>query len=97
MRPAHKTNTATTVVEPLGINETKTNSVLQLYPNPNNGSFTLHATNQIEQAWELTDVLGRPIAQGIIEKEYALIQLKDSNAGVYIFTCAGQQIRLIVE
>ncbi len=95
--PAIKTNTATTVVEPLGINETETNSVLQLYPNPNKGSFTLHSPNQIGQAWQLTDVLGRPIAQGIIEKEYELIQLKDSNAGVYIFTCAGQQIRLIVE
>jgi uncharacterized repeat protein (TIGR01451 family) len=95
--PAIKTNTATTIVEPLGINETETVSVLQLYPNPNKGSFTLHAPNQIGQAWQLTDVLGRPIAQGVIEKEYELIQLKDSNAGVYIFTCAGQQIRLIVE
>jgi hypothetical protein len=72
-------------------------SVLQLYPNPNKGSFTLHSPNQIGQAWQLTDVLGRPIAQGVIEKEYELIQLKDSNAGIYIFTCAGQQIRLIVE
>jgi len=95
--PAIKTNTATTVVEPLGINETENASVLQLYPNPNNGSFTLHTTNQIGQAWQLTDVLGRPMAQGVIEKEYELIQLKGSNAGVYIFTCAGQQIRLIVE
>jgi uncharacterized repeat protein (TIGR01451 family) len=95
--PAIKTNTATTVVEPLGINETETAAVLQLYPNPNNGSFTLHAPNQIGQAWQLTDVLGRPMAQGRIEKEYELIQLTDSNAGVYIFTCAGQQIRLIVE
>lgn len=95
--PAIKTNTATTVVEPLGINETETSSVLQLYPNPNKGSFTLHTPNPIGQTWQLTDVLGRPIAKGVIEKEYELIQFKDSNAGVYIFTCAGQQIRLIVE
>lgn len=95
--PAIKTNTATTVVEPLGINETENASVLQLYPNPNNGSFTLHTQNQIGQAWQLTDVLGRPLAKGVVEKEYELILLKGSNAGVYIFTCAGQQIRLIVE
>jgi len=95
--PAIKTNTATTIVEPLGINETETVSVFQLYPNPNKGSFTLHSPNQIGQAWQLTDVLGRPIAQGVIEKEHELIQLTERNAGIYIFTCAGQQIRLIVE
>jgi uncharacterized repeat protein (TIGR01451 family) len=95
--PAIKTNTATFRVEALGISFFSTEAKINLYPNPNQGSFSLLAPSQIGKEWQISDMIGRNIENGIVQSEMQYIQLENATKGVYLFSCGGQQIRVIVQ
>ena len=66
-----------------GITETTDASGIRLFPNPNNGSFTLEAPQYIGSTYAIYDMLGRLIQQDVIGSESIPISMSGTSAGVY--------------
>jgi uncharacterized repeat protein (TIGR01451 family) len=99
LNPAVVTNTAVSTVTITGVQEIAASSI-QLYPNPNSGSFTLVTTDAVGSSYQVYDVMGSVIAQGSIRNDRQYIQLPDAAAGVYTLSVrsstASQQLRFMI-
>jgi hypothetical protein len=58
-------------------------SGVQLYPNPNNGSFTIESAGKGEKTMEVTDISGRLILSGVIAGEKTEVNITTLANGVY--------------
>jgi Secretion system C-terminal sorting domain len=73
-----------------------TNSI-SLYPNPNNGSFTLQTYLLEGQRYTITDILGKIVAEGLVERATQPIDLPKVNEGSYTLSIGGAQpLRFVV-
>jgi len=81
------TNTATAaiVVDPCtGImSHASVNGILSVYPNPNNGEFTIELKNNFNKAIEITDLTGRVILTTSSEKEKINVNIHSFANGIY--------------
>ena len=71
-----------------------------LYPNPNNGSFTLETSNLSGADYQVYDMMGSLIAHGAVSSDHQAIYLADAAAGVYTLVVKGgtdsKAIRFVV-
>ncbi len=68
----------------VGINEANASlSGTKLYPNPNNGEFTLEFASESEKSIEVIDLTGRLVVATKANGTKAEINIKDLSAGVY--------------
>ncbi len=80
----------------VGINSiTSERNDIQVFPNPNHGSFTIIAMKGSD--WEMLDPLGRSIAKGKLFQEMEYVQLSDLSSGVYVLRCNGVSKRVVIE
>ena len=63
---------------------TETNSIINVYPNPNNGIFNLSFKNYNEYDLIISDVLGKIIYTNKIKNENEKIDLSSQPKGIYI-------------
>lgn len=67
----------------LGINTSELNQEVLIVPNPNNGSFKIHTTNEIESL-EIYDISGKAVQfDNIVEKNVTIVNLQKFNRGIY--------------
>lgn len=69
---------------------------LKVFPNPTSGSITLQNTNAESFNYQLTDVLGKQIANGTLQPEISQhLNLQQLPTGIYLLkTSSGQTIKL---
>ena len=79
----------------LGINDVAEGFDVQLYPNPNNGSFTLVFTDGVGRDVEITDAVGRTAMRATKVSRQQNFDLEQLPAGVYFLriTTAGSRRR----
>jgi hypothetical protein len=83
---------ACATVSTIGIAENTTNALIGLYPNPNNGQFTIElAENSMV---EITDVLGKEVFQSNLQEGGNQLNLSHIETGVYFVTIitGGKQV-----
>jgi hypothetical protein len=81
---------------PLGITNIS-NEQINLYPNPNKGSFTLRTSASIGSEYTITDMLGHVIIQQSIRSDNEAIELLDAAEGVYTLVIKGAEpIRFVI-
>ncbi len=79
-----KATTSISVSPCIGINEINgTLNNTQLYPNPNNGQFTLEFTNENEKVIEVLDLTGRLVLTTKSNGNKTEINMSEFSAGVY--------------
>ena len=67
----------------LGINSNKLDNYLQVYPNPNNGIFTIETgSNEIDKI-ELYNLSGKLVRSIDVNQETMLLDLSELNKGIY--------------
>jgi|GEM_PF-3794224 len=81
-----------------GISDISGQPLIRLYPNPNNGSFTLEASGSEGRQYSICDMLGQTVAQGTITSSHQQIN-KMLSSGIYTLhlTGANTQLKFIVE
>ncbi len=80
------------------INEVTAQNNISLYPNPNTGSFTLNTAGAVGQTYIITDMVGRTIAEEVINSDREAIELNHISQGIYILAIKGSPgIRFTVE
>jgi hypothetical protein len=85
------TNTAVSTVNyTTGIASVNGNNI-QLYPNPNQGSFTLLTSGLVNSSYVITDMVGNVITQQKITTQSQLIKLPNIAAGVYTVQVQGSE------
>jgi hypothetical protein len=98
INPAVVTNTTINTVDtpttpPLSIRTVSAANTIRLYPNPNNGSFTLSVAGQVTSngalSYTITDMLGNVVAQQRITSNSQQINLPDAAEGVYTLAVKG--------
>lgn len=72
------------------VSEINTNSTINLYPNPNNGTFTLQSTNNLLIQFEIMDITGRVILSGKSEEKTTMISISHLSSGVYYLSVNSQ-------
>jgi GH25 family lysozyme M1 (1,4-beta-N-acetylmuramidase) len=82
---------------PLGISEEVMKTAVTLYPNPNNGSFTLSVSGFIKEPLrlEIYDALGRQVYNELYRADAAQINLEDQANGIYFYrvmTASGDKL-----
>jgi uncharacterized repeat protein (TIGR01451 family) len=85
-------NTVDTTTAPLAIKTINTDSKISLYPNPNNGSFTLHVAGENTNngmGYIISDMLGNVIEQKTITSNKQQINMTDAAEGVYTLMVKG--------
>jgi hypothetical protein len=79
------TKTVSVMVSPCtGLEEQQINSQLSIYPNPNNGEFTL--VTETEMLLEITDQLGRLVKTIEVKKGQNEINLTGITQGIYLLS-----------
>jgi uncharacterized repeat protein (TIGR01451 family) len=84
------TNTTVNIVQldtspkPTAIHEVSSSPTLRLYPNPNNGSFTLETSSILNKEYHIYDMLGQVIQQGIVHTSREQIDMDSNLSGIYI-------------
>ncbi len=58
-------------------------SGIKLYPNPNNGSFTIESAIEGEKTMDVTDISGRVILSGVIKGEKTEVNITTLANGIY--------------
>ena len=70
---------------------------IQLYPNPNRGSFTLSTSGSIGSTYTISDMLGHIIEQKIITSDSQSVDMPEAGEGVYTLVVKGTQpIRFVI-
>jgi hypothetical protein len=71
---------------------------LSVYPNPNNGSFTLETSQMPGAEYIITDMLGQIVQQKAITSDKQTIALGDAATGVYTLMIRGKSgaVRVVV-
>jgi uncharacterized repeat protein (TIGR01451 family) len=67
------------------------NGQVRLYPNPNNGSFTLLTPEDVHSSYTITDMMGNMIAKQSITAKSQLINLPVIADGVYTLRVEGSE------
>jgi hypothetical protein len=81
----------------LGVYEANQTSTIAVYPNPNNGTFILQTSGNINSQYIITDMLGNVIAQQAITSGSQTINMLDAAVGVYTLVVKGAPpIRFVV-
>ena len=91
-KPKHTTpptaKTETTKSKQQTTNETPEVTTFRIYPNPNNGTFTIEVEKlespKSKVELKIMNLLGQVIYQSIINNPSTIINLKDAPIGIYI-------------
>jgi hypothetical protein len=77
--------------------QTPEGGLIQAYPNPNSGSFTLETNEQIGQTYIITDMLGQIVQEKAITSDKQRIELNTAT-GVYTLMLKGMSgaVRVVV-
>lgn len=67
------------------------NNTIHLYPNPNQGSFTLQTSNGMGMEYAISDMLGHVIEQKMITSDTQAIDMREAAEGVYTLVVKGAQ------
>ncbi|MBX3163288.1 MAG: T9SS type A sorting domain-containing protein [Bacteroidetes bacterium] len=68
----------------VGVNELKNGSLnLNVYPNPNNGTFTVELNNGTEKTLELLDLTGRVVFANTTKQDVINIDIQELAHGIY--------------
>lgn len=89
---------ACSMIDVVGIGSIET-EVFSVYPNPNNGAFTITSTNSLENASvEVYSLLGVKVYQDVNATGTTItIDMKEQNNGVYFVKVNGQTITKVVK
>jgi hypothetical protein len=68
----------------LAVNGVKANSNVNIYPNPNNGTFTISSTNNNGMKIEVYNVLGSKVLSQTSTEDATVINLGDVAKGIYL-------------
>ena len=83
---------------PAGISSIQNAEAISLYPNPNNGSFILQSSGDVDKEYIIYDMIGRVVAQEEINSDKQSITLKDVSVGAYTLEIKGNRaIRFVIE
>jgi hypothetical protein len=84
----------------VGIYDLSASASLHLYPNPNQGVFTLEAAGNTGNYYEINDQLGRLVQKKLISAETSLVDVSSQQAGIYYLTIKNtkqnQTIRFVI-
>jgi hypothetical protein len=73
-----------------------THSSLTVYPNPNNGQFTIQYPTFLELEYRIFDAIGRPVKTGILSINHQEIDITSVASGVYFLRINEEMIRIII-
>jgi len=77
---------------PLSLNKAnQTNEHILLYPNPNNGSFTVSLDNDIIETIKVFDVLGKLVSTFVSSDNNTTISLPDKVKGIYFISVKSEK------
>lgn len=62
-----------------------------LYPNPNNGQFSLNHPNVFVGSYVIYHVMGQRVASGMLQREQTNIQTEDLSPGLYIIQLSDEK------
>lgn len=79
----------------LGMNA-MTSDAIQLYPNPNTGTFTLTSTEMIG-TYEITDASGRVVFTGTSQSTTETVHIENLSTGIYFVKNNNTVLRFVVE
>jgi len=68
---------------------------LSVFPNPSEGMFRVENTGESATPYEITDVAGRLVQIGFLQKGAGIINLQDLENGIYILKTPYQEMHLI--
>ena len=83
---APATHTVAVSQHPLGLAETDEDAFINLYPNPNNGSFRVVQPSAIKTKMTITDELGRIVYEMNLSEKMSTVDLVKVPAGIYTAT-----------
>lgn len=86
--PIVTNSTYNSIIVPTGLNNTS-KFLATLYPNPNNGTFTIELNNKEKQLIELFDITGNVVLSQTIENRKGIIDASNLAAGVYTINIKG--------
>ena len=67
----------------------------KVYPNPTNGVFTVECNKVEIRTYQITDIIGNIVQQGILTERTATIDLSKNLSGVYLLKIDGKTIKLL--
>lgn len=76
--------------------QTQLASNIQLFPNPNSGTFTLTSDEMIGQ-YEICDATGRVVYADRSQNKMEVIQIESLSAGIYFVKISGTVVKFVVE
>jgi hypothetical protein len=83
----------TTGIEEISIDQNR----IQLFPNPNKGSFTLQTSYNVGDRYFITDMLGNVIVHDAIISDSQIIQIPEATEGIYTMVVTGAKpVRFII-
>jgi hypothetical protein len=71
-------------------------SQVSVYPNPANGIFHLHYKGGIECPYQITDIAGKVIQQGMVKDEVTALNISHQQKGIYFLTVGAETIKLLM-
>ena len=74
----------------VGIKEVSIDGSIKLYPNPNNGSFTLETSQMLGAEYTVYDMLGQIIQQQAITADVQRLDMGSVASGVYMLVIKGK-------
>ena len=69
---------------------------IKVYPNPSNGKFTIKL-NTINSVYQLTDVEGRIVTQGVLTEQQTEVDVTSLESGTYLIHVDNEVIRLFIK
>jgi hypothetical protein len=72
----------------------ETDTQLRIYPNPNNGSFTILSDNTTSEI-EFTNILGKQIWKKTLNQSFTEVDLQGISPGIYFYRIWSQEKRVI--
>jgi hypothetical protein len=79
----------------VGIHESVSINLLNLYPNPNNGTFTIELREQTNII--ITDALGKIVYAAQLQSGKQLIDLPALSSGIYVLDANGAKVKVVLE
>lgn len=93
-------STTTTIVQSVSactnVNEIAANTGISIYPNPNNGLFTLNA-DQVPDEVLITDILGKKVYSAKPASKSSTIDIRPFNQGLYFVTIKSANSTFIIK
>ncbi len=86
--PIVTNTTLNSILVPTGLNN-QIETVMNLYPNPSNGSFTIELNTKQKQSIQVFDITGNVVLSHTIENGKAIIDASNLAAGIYNINIKG--------